>query len=91
MWFIGTTFGRRLSMLGLLGVLMAMVVWVGRRNGYVGDLRATAIFWLAFLLVLVLIVGVAIIDMMMIRLRFMVDHRRLVKKTFAGDEQNKEE
>ena len=91
MWFIGTTFGRRLSLLGLLGVLMAMVTWVVRRDGRVGDLRATVVFWLAFLLVLVLIVAVSLIDMMMIRLRFMVEHKRLVKRTFADADQDDEE
>lgn len=83
MWFIGTTFGRRVSLVGLLGALMGMVSWIVRRDGRVGDPGATVLFWLAFLFVLTLIVVISIIDMMMIRLRFMVEHRRLVRKTFA--------
>ncbi|MCD6288177.1 MAG: hypothetical protein J7M12_03590 [Candidatus Hydrogenedentes bacterium] len=82
-WFFGSTFGRRVSLTVLLGVLMVMVVWLARCGGYVGDSRATILFWLAFLGILLLIVAISVIDMLMIRLRFMVEHKRLVEKTFS--------
>jgi hypothetical protein len=91
MWFVGTSFGRRVALTVLLGTLMAMTVWIVRRGGLAGNLQTTVVFWSAFLIVLMSIVGVAIIDMLMVRLRFIVAHRHLVKKTFAGVEPPQDE
>jgi len=83
LWLIATHRGRRVN----LGVLLTMLVVMGglavRHDGYFGSLRMTAVFWLAFGLLVTLIMSVVIIDLMVIRLRLAAAQRELLRRAIA--------
>jgi hypothetical protein len=87
LWIIATTRGRRVA----LGVLLAMLVGIGAllvyRQGWFGTPQTTMTVWLAFGFVLVLIFVVALLEMMVIRVKFKAAQRDLARHAIAEAQQ----
>ncbi len=90
LWFVATTTGRRVALAVLLVLLIVMAGICMRRGGYFGGPMTTLAFWLAFILLLVLIGAVALLDMLVIRLKFAAAQRDLVRKTIDAARQDKD-
>jgi len=87
LWLIATTRGRRVTLGVLLAVLVGMGAMVVRRQGLFGSVRVTMAVWLAFGLVLLLIFAIALLEMMVIRVKFSAAQRDLVRNAIAGAQQ----
>jgi len=83
LWFIATSRGRRVALAVLLIMLVAIGGAVVHGDGYVDGLGTTLACWFAIVVMLVLIAVVAVLDILVIRLRFAAAQRDLVRKTIA--------
>ncbi len=87
LWLIATTRGRRL----VLGVLLAVLVGIGallvHRQGWFGTAQMTMTVWLAFGLMFVIIFAVALLEMMVIRVKFKAAQRDLARHAITEAQQ----
>ena len=87
LWLIATARGRRV----VLGVLLAILVGIAGllvyRQGWFGTPQMTITVWLAFGLVLILIFEVALLEMMVIRVKFKAAQSDLARHAIAEAQQ----
>jgi len=87
LWLIAATRGRHVTLGVLLAVLVGLGALIIRRQGLFGSVRVTIAVWLAFVLVIVLIFAVALLEMMVIRVKFRMAQRDLVRNAIVETRQ----
>jgi len=90
LWPLATTRGRRVTLGVLLAVLVGLGALIIRRQGLFGSGQVTMAVWLAFVLVLVLIFAVTLLEMMVIRVKFRVAQRDLVRNVIVEAQQQQQ-
>ena len=83
LWLVATTRGRRVALGVLLAALVAIAALLVYYQGWFGTARMTIAVWLAFCLVLVIIFAFALLEMMVIRVKFKAAQRDLARHALA--------